>query len=186
MPPYRRSYEYRVVPVEVFGKIRHAGTQVVVGFVLNLVTVVIRILRIRLGRLYEVDVRPGKFGDPPGYALRIARGGKVGDQYVACTCRLLPVSVRIGRTLFRTARYCCRHYSQCCHNKRKSFHVAIVFIGFFDTAKLPWKTGPIHRRITVSNTDFTYRQDARNQPITQITDSLTDIPGFVRNATGSM
>ena len=186
MPPDRRSYEYRVVLIKVFGQIRHAGTQVVVSLVLNLVAVVIGILRIRFGRLYAVDIRPGKFGDPPGYALRIARSREIGDQYVAFTCRLLPVSVRIGRVLFRTARYCCCHHSQCCHNKRKSFHVSIVFIGFFDTTKLPRKTGPIHRRITVSSTDFTYRQYARNQPVTQITDSLTDIPGFGRNAIGRM
>lgn len=73
MPPAGGTDENTVILVDPFlrRRIRHCGAQVIVCLFLNPVAVVIRILGVRLGCLYPVNVGAHKFSDAFGNRFRV-------------------------------------------------------------------------------------------------------------------
>jgi len=98
MPPARRTDENRIVFRNRFliKQVRHSGTQVVVGFTLDAVAVIIRICGIRFDSLNPMDVSTRKFHDAFRYGPGVPLGGKVNHKHIAVPGRSIGF-IRISR-----------------------------------------------------------------------------------------
>ena len=101
MPPTRRTDENRIVFRNRFliKQVRHSGTQVVVGFTLDAVAVIIRICGIRFGSLNPMDVSTRKLHDSFRYGPGVSFSGEVNHKHITVPGRSIRF-IRISR-IFR-------------------------------------------------------------------------------------
>ena len=85
MPPARRTDENCIIFRQCLfiKQIRYSGAQVIIGFMLNAVAVIVRICSIRFGSLNAMDICACKFHDTFGNGLGVSFGRKVEHKHIA-------------------------------------------------------------------------------------------------------